>query len=53
MKRLTKLEMDAILSAASQMEDEFEEHYNFEDKKFHAAFHSGLAKMREALSKEK
>lgn len=49
--RLTKVELDAILSAASQMEDDFEDYHSLEPKSYHKAFYSALDKLRKEASR--
>ena len=54
--RFTKLEADALMSAASNMQDDLEDYYSFMGKKklekFIAAFHSGMQKLSDIKNKK-
>jgi hypothetical protein len=49
--KLTEWEMMAILCAASHMEDDFEDYYNYSSKRFHLAFHNGMKKIRQEIGR--
>lgn len=49
--RLTKLEIRALIAAASHLENDFEQYYDYEKKSFHNAYCSGLQKLRFELGR--